>query len=379
MKTNIHRRHWLKSAITAGTGLTMAGGLTQRLMAMPLSTAEHAVVANNRTPIRLNSNENPFGPSERARKAIIEMVSEGNRYPFQLLAEFKELLARHEGVTTDHIHLGAGSGELLSQTGKAFGSAGGSVLSAFPTFPMLMNHAELFSARWDKVNLNEKLEHDYDAITAAIRPDTKLIFVCNPNNPTGTLVDPQVVRSFCMNASARATVYSDEAYLEFLSPDQQVSMVELVKKDMNVIVSRTFSKIYGLAGMRIGYLIGRPDLIKKVSKFAGDIPIGLTSIAAAKASFNDQAFMEMTRRKNAEARKVLTDYLDQKGIFYGRSHTNFVFFPAPADGKKILAAMQDKGYLIRIWDYLGKEWCRVSVGNSEQMKGFVQAFSSVIS
>ena len=379
MKTNIHRRHWLKSAVAAGTGLTMAGGLTQRLMAMPLSTAEFAVVASDRTPVRLNSNENPFGPSERARKAIIEMVSEGNRYPFQLLAEFKELLARQEGVTTDHIHLGAGSGELLSQTGKAFGSGGGAVLSAFPTFPMLMNHAELFSARWDKVNLNEKLEHNYDAMTAAIRPDTKLIFVCNPNNPTGTLVDPQVVRSFCMNASARATVYSDEAYLEFLSPDQQVSMVELVKKDMNVIVSRTFSKIYGLAGMRIGYLVGRPDLIKKVSKFAGDIPIGLTAIAAAKASFNDQAFMEMTRLKNAEARKVLTDYLDQKGIFYGRSHTNFVFFPAPADGKKILAAMQDKGYLIRIWDYLGKEWCRVSVGNSEQMKGFVQAFSSVIS
>ena len=379
MKPNLQRRNWIKSALAMGSGVTIAGGLTERLMAMPLSAAELAVPSTGREAVKLNANENPFGPSERARKTIIDLVAEGNRYPFQLIAEFKELLAKQEGVTTDHIHLGAGSGELLSQTGKAFGSTGGSVLSAFPTFPMLMNHAELFSARWDKVNLNDRLEHDYDAMATAIRPDTKLIFVCNPNNPTGTLVDPQVVRSFCMNASSRATVYSDEAYLEFLAPEQQLSMVELVKKDMNVIVSRTFSKIYGLAGMRIGYLVARPDLIKKVSRYAGDISLSLPAIAAAKASINDREFMEMTRRKNAEARKVLTDYLDQKGIFYGKSHTNFVFFPAPADGKKILAAMQDKGYLIRIWDYRDKEWCRVSVGTSEQMKGFVQAFSSVLS
>lgn len=379
MKTNLQRRNWIKSALAAGSGITIAGGLTEKLMAMPLSTAEKTVLTTGREPVKLNSNENPFGPSGRAIKAVTEFISQGNRYPFQLLAEFKELIAKQEGVTTDHIHLGAGSGELLSQTGKAFGSTGGSVLSAFPTFPMLMNHAELFSARWDKVNLNERLEHDYEAMTAAIRQDTKLIFVCNPNNPTGTLVDPQVVRSFCISASSRATVYSDEAYLEFLSPDQQLSMVELVKKDMNVIVSRTFSKIYGLAGMRIGYLVGRPDLIKKVARYAGDISLSLPAVVAAKASINDSEFMQMTRRKNAEARKVLTDYLDQRGIFYGRSHTNFVFFPAPADGKKILAAMQDKGYLIRIWDYRDKEWCRVSIGTADQMKGFVQALSIILS
>lgn len=379
MKNKMQRRDWLKSAFAVSSGMALTAGLTQKVIATPLSHAERLVAPPVASAVRLNSNENPFGPSEKAKRAILASVLEGNRYPFDLTAELKQILAAHEGVTTEHIHLGAGSGELLSQSGKAFGSTGGSVLSAFPTFPMLMTHAETFSARWDKVNLNERLEHDYDAMMAAIGADTKLVFVCNPNNPTGTLVDPQTVRSFCMAASQKTTVYSDEAYLEFLNPDQQLSMVELVKKDMNVIVSRTFSKVYGLAGMRIGYIVARPDLIKKVARYAGDIPLSIASVSAAKASLGDKEFMDMTRRKNAEARKVLTDYLDRKGIFYGKSHTNFVFFPAPAAGKTILSGMQEKGYLMRIWDYKQKEWCRVSVGTVEQMQGFVKAFGSMFS
>lgn len=375
----MHRREWLRSALALTSGVTIAAGFTEKVAAMPLSFAEWTMAGVSASAVRLNANENPFGPSDKAKKAILDVISQGNRYPFDLIAEFKELLAKKEGVTTEHIHLGAGSGELLSQAGKAFGNSGGSVLSGFPTFPMLMNHAELFSARWDKVNLNDKLEYDYSRLMSAIKPDTRLVFVCNPNNPTGTLVNPEVVRAFCTDASSKATVYSDEAYLEFLTPSLQVSMVELVRKDMNVIVSRTFSKIYGLAGIRVGYLVARPDLIKKISRYAGDIPLALTSIEAAKASLGDQDFMEMTRQKNAEARKILTDYLDQKGIFYGKSHTNFIFFKAPADGKKILTLLQNKGYLIRIWDYQQNEWCRVSIGTADQMRGFVQTFNTILS
>ncbi|MEY3404960.1 MAG: hypothetical protein RL161_390, partial [Bacteroidota bacterium] len=110
----------------------------------------------------------------------------------------------------------------------------------------------------------------------------------------------------------------------------------------------------------------------------GDIPFASTSLAAAKASLGDLEFMEMTRRKNFEARLILTDYLDKKGISYGKSHTNFVFFPAPAEGKVILSRMQDKGYLMRIWDYKQKEWCRVSIGTADQMRGFVKAFDSIL-
>jgi len=155
--------------------------------------------------------------------------------------------------------------------------------------------------------------------------------------------------------------------------------VDLVKKGANVIVCRTFSKIYGLAGLRLGYLVARPDIIQKIEKYGGDIPMSQTGIAAAMASLGDDSFMQLVRTKNAEARSVLTNYLDSKGIFCGKSYTNFVFFKAPASGKTILKKLDEKGYLIRIWDYKQAEWCRVSIGTTDEMKGFVKAFSEVVS
>jgi len=376
-KTTQGRREWLRSAFALSSGLTLTGAMADRLMAAPVSEAEFEVFGRGipSAPVKLNANENPYGPSEKARRALQTAISEGNRYPFQETTRLKELIAAKEGVTPEHIHFGAGSGELLSQTGKAFGSDGGNVVSPFPTFPILMNHAETFNCRWEKVFLNDKLEPDYEAMAAAVNAETRLVFVCNPNNPTGTLVDPEKVHSFCEAMSDRAMVFADEAYLEFLEPDRQRSHVDLVKKGKNVIVSKTFSKIYGLAGLRLGYLIARPDIIRKIAKYAGDIPLGNTAVAAAEASLGDEAFMRMSREKNAAARKILTDYLDAKGIFYGKSHTNFIFFKAPADGKTILSKLQERGYLIRIWEYRQQEWCRVSIGTSEQMTGFVSTFS----
>jgi histidinol-phosphate aminotransferase len=152
-----------------------------------------------------------------------------------------------------------------------------------------------------------------------------------------------------------------------------------VRKGSNVIVSRTFSKIFGLAGLRAGYIVAHPDIIKKLHRFGDTISTSQTAIAAAQASLGDEDFMQMVRVKNAEARKVLTDYLEQKKYKHGKSEINVVFFPAPKDGKTILAKMEEKGYLIRIWDYQGMEWCRVSIGTTDEMKGFVKAFDEVIS
>lgn len=176
----------------------------------------------------------------------------------------------------------------------------------------------------------------------------------------------------------KTVVYADEAYLEFLEPAQQKSMVPLVQNNPNIIVSKTFSKIYGLAGLRIGYVIGHPDSLKKIAQYGDTISPSQTAIAAAKASLGDQDFMKLTRDKNTVARKVLTDYLDQKKINYGKSLTNVVLFPAPKDGKIMLSKLEEKGYLIRIWDYQQKEWCRVSIGTLDEMKGFVKAFEEVV-
>jgi histidinol-phosphate aminotransferase len=374
------RRTWLKKAIAITAGIPVGHAMVQQLMAAPVSETEYRVWGINRTAeikVRLDSNENPFGPSEKSKKAIVDILTEANRYPFQTITKFKELLAAKEGVSPDHIAVGAGSGDLLCASGAAFGIEGGSLLSPYPTFPLLMSYGEVYHARWDKVNLDESLSIDYNALASSIKPDTKLVFVCNPNNPTGTLVDPGIVKTFCEEVSKKVTVYSDEAYLEFLEPAQQVSMIELVKQDANVIVSRTFSKIHGLAGLRLGYVVARPDLIKKIARYQMGFPINQAALAAATVSLNDNAFMDLSRTKNAAARKILTDYLDKKEYFYGKSHTNFVFFDPKTEANTIMTKLTERGIAIRVWEYNNRKWCRVSIGTSEEMKLFVKTFSEI--
>ncbi|MBL7859967.1 MAG: histidinol-phosphate aminotransferase family protein [Cyclobacteriaceae bacterium] len=382
MNKSINRRDWFKSTLALTAGFAITPALVNSLMAGPVSQAEREFYKSARLnggKVRLNSNENPYGPSEKAKKAVLDILTEGNRYAFAEMTELRNLIAEKEGVDPSFVMLGAGSGELLVQTGIAYGLEGGRVLSAYPTFTLLMNYAQQMNATWDKVDLNEKMEFDYQKLLSAIKSDTRLVFSCNPNNPTGTVVNAEVVKSFCEEASKKTLVYADEAYLEFLEPAHQKSMVSLVQRTPNLIVSKTFSKVYGLAGLRIGYIIGHPDVLKRVGKYGDTISPSQTAIAAAKVSLGDEEFMKMTRDKNAIARKVLTDYLDKKKFNHGKSVTNVVLFPAPKDGKTILTQLDEKGYLIRIWEYQGKEWCRVSIGTEEEMKGFIKAFDSVIS
>lgn len=376
-----NRRDWLRSTLSIAAGLPIGVSLSEQLMAAPVSETERQqwnTFPSSKVTIKLNSNENPYGPSERAKQALRQIIAEGNRYAFDVQQEMKEILARQEGVTPAHVAIGAGSGDLLCQAGAAFGVEGGRIVSAFPTFPLLMNYATSFRATWDKVNVNDKLEHDYDAMAERVTDDTKLVFVCNPNNPTGTLVDPVRVKQFCELISKKTTVYVDEAYLEFLEPRDQISMVDLVKSDSNVVVSRTFSKIYGLAGLRLGYVIGRPDLIKKIDKYHMGIANNQPALAAAKAALGDTAFMEHCRKKNAEARKHLTNYLDGKKIWYATSHTNFLFFPAKSDASGIMTKLAEQGIGIRVWDYKDQQWFRVSIGTLDEMRTFTSVFDSLV-
>ena len=375
------RRQWLKSALAAGAGLPLSAALVDQLMAAPVSMAERLYgiePLNNGKLIRLGSNENPYGPSEKARKAIIESMAEGNRYAHEVARQLRDTIAQKEGVAPENVLMGCGSSELLCLTGMTVGLEGGAVLSAYPTFRLLMEYAQKFNARWDSVDLDANMVHDLEALSSAVKGDTKIIFVINPNNPTGTILDTEKLKSFCLEMSRKATVFVDEAYIEFLDQPEKKTMVQLVKEGNNVIVSRTFSKVYGLAGLRIGYLIGQPDTLKKMAGkqiWGNNNQAGL---AAARASIDDKAFVEMTRKKNTEARDFFCKYLDSKKWFYGKSHANVVLFPAPKDGKTILEQTEKRGFQIRVWDYQDKEWCRVSIGTLEEMKAFTKAFDEVV-
>ncbi len=382
MKPTLSRRDWFKSSFALGAGLALTPAMLESLMAAPVSNAEriHGIEPPLQNKlVKLGSNENPYGPSPKARQAILDVMNQGNRYPFAEINEMKNLIAQKEGVSPDHILLSAGSGELLCLAGLGAGLEGGAVTSAFPVFRMLMDYAAKFNARWDKVDLDDTLTHDLEGLAAAVKGDTKILFLVNPNNPTGTVLDSSKLKDFCVEMSKRTVVYSDEAYLEFLEPSRQVSMVDLVRHGHNVIVSRTFSKIYGLAGLRIGYIVAKPELIQKMQKYQTGTIISQPALAAAKASLGDEEFMAYTRKMNAAARQHLFTYLDSKKWFYGKSQANVVFFPAPKPGKEILEETEKRGYQIRIWDYQGKEWCRVSIGTLEEMKGFTKAFDEVVS
>lgn len=378
MSSSITRRAWFKSALTAGATMPLGLSLVQELIAAPLSPAEVEYAELNGKFVRLGSNENPYGPSAKAREAIQQSITSGNRYGFEKSEELRQQIAAYEGVSPEYIFMAGGSGEALAITGMTVGLEGGSVLSAWPTFPMMMNFAEKFNARWDKVNLDQYMAHDLEALAKAVKPDTKILFVVNPNNPTGTVVDNTKLKNFCIEMAKKTVVYSDEAYLEFLEPDQQKSMVELVKQDHNVIVSRTFSKIYGLAGLRIGYAVAKPDLIAKLEKNQLGTILNQAALAAAKASLGDREFMAYTRKMNSEARDYFTNYLDQKKWTRGKSHTNVVLFPAPKSGKMILDETMKRGFQIRIWEYQEKEWCRVSIGTLDEMKSFVKVFDEIV-
>jgi histidinol-phosphate aminotransferase len=375
------RRQWLKSALAAGAGLPLSIAMAQQLMASPVSAAErlHGIepLVNGKL-VRLGSNENPYGPSEKARKAIIESITEGNRYAHGVAQELRGIIAQREGVSPEHVLVGAGSSELLCLTGMTAGLEGGAVLSAYPTFRLLMDYAVKFNARWDRVNLDDKLVHNLEAMASAVKSDTKIIFVVNPNNPTGTLLDNQQLKNFCIDMAKKSTVFVDEAYVEFLDNPEQHTMVGLVKQGHNVIVSRTFSKVYGLAGLRVGYLIGQPDTLKKMAERQVWGNNNQAGLAAAKASLDDKDFVQMTKKKNAEARDYFCKYLDSKKYFYGKSFANVVLFPAPKDGKTILEETEKRGFQIRVWDYQDKEWCRVSIGTLDEMKAFTKAFDQVV-
>ena len=203
MKSNLTRREWFRSAVAASATIPLSLSVVQDLMAAPVSKAEMDYLdfyKSNPKLIRLGSNENPYGPSPKARDAIKASITEGNRYGFDATDELKQMIAAKEGVSVDHILMGAGSGEMLALTGMGLGLEGGSVLSAWPTFPMLMNFATKFNARWDKVNLDQNHVHDLEAMASAVKDDTKVLFVVNPNNPTGTVLDPARLKSFWLRA-----------------------------------------------------------------------------------------------------------------------------------------------------------------------------------
>jgi histidinol-phosphate aminotransferase len=282
------------------------------------------------------------------------------------------MIAQKEEVPTDHIVLVAGSTEGLKITGVTFADKGTEIISGLPTFLSLMEYAKVWGVDINWVPLDKDLNYDLDEIEKRISSKTQLVFLCNPNNPTGKLLPAKKVLDFCESVSDKTILFSDEAYYDYIEEPNYPSMVELVKKGKNVIVSKTLSKVYGIAGIRLGYLIAKPELAAKISERVV-ANTNIMAIEAGKAALRDDEFYAFSLKKNKEAKQLMINTLDSLKLTYTESHANFVFFHLGTDVKTFAKDMLTKGVIVgRPFPPL-EDWCRISTGTIEEVQRFNQA------
>jgi len=374
--TDLSRRSWLKGAGLMSS-LAVIGGITplDQLSAKEIKKFRPRPLTGN---IKLSSNENPYGPSEKVRQAMISNFDQACRYPFSYSGELIEKIAAKEGVSKDHIVLAGGSTEGLKVVGLTYGMNGGEIIAAQPTFLALMTYAAQWGGSVNWVPVDKNMMHDLDEMEKRISSKTKLIFLCNPNNPTSTLLPADRILDFCNTVSHKVTIFSDEAYYDFIEDRNYPSMVSLVKEGKNIIVSKTFSKVYGLAGLRIGYMVAKPEIAASLRKNIMAFT-NVLAIEAAKNALDDQEFYDFSLNKTLEAKKIILEGLDDLNLEYAPSNTNFIFFKSGRNIENLQQQMLAKGIIVGRPFPPFDDWCRISTGTLEEVIQFNDALKKVLS
>ncbi len=375
------RRQWIRQAGGLSAGLMLG---TSTYVSDTSSTAEssfHPRRVQGRVPpedvVLLDSNENPLGPSPAARAVVMNAFEQSFRYPGETYRTLVEQIAEREQVSTDHVVLGTGSSEVLCMAGAAYGLDGGEVVTGTPSYQGVTEYARTMGGYVNEVPLTDELRLDLAAMDKRTTASTSLVFVCNPNNPTGTVVDPKALDRFCEEVSRRAVVFVDEAYIDFVDEAERPSAMGLVRNGENVIVSRTFSKLFGMAGLRIGYGIARPDIIERLDAYSMGMP-NVVGLHAASESLKDTAFQEESRRTITDARSYTASVLDDLGLEYATSQASFVFFRTGRDVRTIQREMREQGVEVGRPFPPYTDWCRVSMGTMDDVKAFEAALRTVM-
>jgi histidinol-phosphate aminotransferase len=324
----------------------------------------------------LSSNENPYGPSPRALEAAAKAAS--NRYPDALEEQAREAIAKHHGVGTDQVLLGCGSSEVLQMADEAFSGRGKGVVAAEPTFEAVLAYAKVVHADGIKVPLTPDFRHDLPAMAAACDPATGLVYVCNPNNPTATIVTGDEMAAFAAKVPATATILVDEAYHHFVEDERYRSSLELIGKHPNVVVARTFSKIYGMAGMRLGYAVGSRETIAAMAPYASWSNANAAVLAAAVASLADPDLVPRQRKLLNDTRKWLVSELTKRRFRTMPSEANFVMVDVGGDVAPVIQAFRARKILVgRKFPSL-PNWLRVTVGRRDEVAAFLAALPEIV-
>jgi histidinol-phosphate aminotransferase len=325
--------------------------------------------------IKLASNENPRGPSPKALAALSDATKTLHRYPDGGGHYLRLALAERWKVSPDQIILGNGSDEVITFLTKAFLAPGDEAVMAEPSFIVYKIDVTAEHAKPVTVPLNE-FRHDLPAMAKAVTARTRLVFVCNPNNPTGTYVTAAEVGAFLQAIPPDVIVVFDEAYYEYVTAADYPDTLAILKGGRNVVLLRTFSKIYGLAGLRIGYGLTTPEIVQHLNRIRP--PFNTNSLAqkAALAALSDEEHVRESRRLNTEGMGFLTERLNALGLTVVPSQANFLYFDVKQDGKAVFEALLRRGVIVR---HLGGAFLRVTIGLSQENERFITALQAILS
>lgn len=325
--------------------------------------------------IKLASNENSLGPSPKAVEAMKLATEQAHIYPDGGGYKLRTAIAEKFGLTRDNIILGNGSNEIIELIGHGFLNPGDNVIAAEHAFVVYKLMAKLFGAETIEVP-DPNFTHDLDAMAAAITPKTRKIFIANPNNPTGTLVDQDQIDRFMDKVPDHVMVIFDEAYYEFL--EEPPNTIKFVKEGRNVVIMRTFSKIQGLAALRIGYGITTPEIGEVLQKCRQPFNANAIAQAGALAGLEDQEHQDKTRQMNFEGLKYYSQQFEKMDLEYVPSYANFTLVKV-GNGDEVFQKMLQKGVIIRsMRSYKLPEWIRISVGTAEENQRCIETLKTVL-
>lgn len=332
--------------------------------------------------IKLASNENPMGMPPSALKAIQEVLSgDSGRYPDANGYELKKAISERYDVPMDWITLGNGSNDIIDIAGRVFAKNGDSIVFSEYSFIVYMLTAKAVGAVGIEVP-SKNYGHDLDAMLKAIREDTKIVFLANPNNPTGTFLKPEEIEAFMDKVPSNVVVVIDEAYNEFLDSSIQYDSTAWVKKYPNLLVSRTFSKAYGLAALRVGFALAQPELTDLMNRVRQPFNTNTAAQAAAIAALNDQEFLKKSAEINALGYRDLVKAFEEMGLEYVPSYGNFVLVKVGDDddaGARVNLELLKRGIIIRpVKGYKLPKWLRISIGLPEENRAFIKALKEIL-
>ena len=362
------RRNFLRKSLLASS-LPLVGGPMALSSMEPFNRYVQPLSENG--ILRLNWNENPYGPSSKVNVGMQEVLGRTNLYPDDLVAKLKDKIAGRNNLKSDQILLTAGSTEVLSLLGQHVGLMKREILTPWPSFPTLINFGRRTGAQIKQVKLaNDSI--DLDELYNGISPVTKLIFICNPNNPTSTEISKAEILSFCKRIPEHILIVVDEAYVEFSMHGEDNSLIDQVNQFSNLLVCRTFSKAYGLAGLRLGYVCSDASNISALrNRHLGfELSAGVVPLTAATIALDDQEFIEEVVAQNAVGRKIVYDFLNHHGIKYSKSATNFLYIQSEKFDPDIVQKLQKENILITKWSDM-YDHIRISIGKPEEMNQFV--------